>query len=363
MKITHITSVHTRYDIRIFLKECRSLANAGHSVNLVVADGKGDEIKDGVHILDAGNKPVNRFKRMLLGVHRVFQKATSTNADIYHLHDPELLRIVPRLLKLGRVVYDAHEDLPRQILGKFWIPKPLRWLASFFSEKVENYYAGRVSGLISATPFIADRFRKINSNVVNINNYPLLEEFADIDRKPSNENLVCYIGGISIERGIVEMVKAMEFVDGKLLLAGRFSNLAEREKIQHLPGWEKVIELGFCNREKVKNILASAKVGLVLFHPIPNHTNAQPNKLFEYMAAGLPVIASNFPLWREIIESSACGICVHPLNVEQIAEAICSVFNNGDETIRMGEAGKTASEIAYNWALENKKLLNFYMSI
>lgn len=360
MKITHITSVHTRYDVRIFHKECRSLAAAGNMINLVVADGKGDEIRDGVHIIDAGERIANRIKRILFSPNRVFDKATSTNAEIYHLHDPELLRLTPRLLKLGQVIYDAHEDLPRQILGKYWIPKPIRGIVSFFSEKVENSYAGKVSGLIGATPFIADRFRKINNNVVNINNYPLLEEFTDIERKPSNERFACYIGGISIERGILEMVKAMEFVDGKLILAGNFSNPEEREKAKKLPGWENVIELGFCDREKVKEILASTNVGLVVLHPTINYIDALPVKLFEYMATGLPVIASDFPLWREIVDTARCGKFVNPLDPVQIAGAINCILNNPIEARKMGTAGRQAVIDNYNWKMEEKKMLEFY---
>lgn len=363
MIITHISSAHPRDDIRIFLKECKSLANAGYSLNLVVSDGIGDGEKDSVKILDAGGKNQNRFLRMTLTLYRVFKKAILTKADIYHLHDPELLLLVPLLLKHGKVVYDAHEDLPRQIMGKHWIPKPLRRAVSFISEKIENHYARKVSGIVTATPFIADRFRKINSNVANINNYPLFDEFAHIERKPSEERLICYIGGITAGRGIFEMVKAMESVDGKLLLAGNFSNPAEREKAQKLPGWEKVVELGFCDREKVMEILASARAGLVLFHPGPNHTNAQPNKLFEYMAAGLPVIASDFPLWREIIDSAKCGFCVNPLEPKEIADAIEWVFNNHEEAEKMGAAGKKAVLEKFNWQAEEMKLLKFYQDI
>ena len=280
MKITHITSVHPRHDIRIFLKECSFLAKAGKTVCLVVADGKGDETKKGVQILDAGAARKGRFDRMTGAVERAYERAISTKAEIYHLHDPELLRLVPQLLKHGKVIYDAHEDLPRQIMGKHWIPKPLRRVVSFISEKVENHYARKVSGIVTATPFIADRFREINSNVANINNYPLLDEFAHIERKPSAERLICYIGGITAGRGIFEMVQAMELVDGKLLLAGNFSNPAEREKAQTLPGWEKIVELGFCDRKKVREILTSARVGLVVLHPTINYVDALPVKLF-----------------------------------------------------------------------------------
>ncbi len=363
MRVAVLTSAHPRNDIRIFEKEALSLLKSGFEVSLIVADGLGDEIKNGVQIIDAGCQSKGRLGRMTLTVTGVYKKAVGINADIFHLHDPELLPLVPKLLKHGNVIYDAHEDLPRQIMGKHWIPKALRKLISFFSERVENHYARKTSGIVAATPFIAERFRKINSNVVNINNYPMLEEFARVERKPSDERLACYVGGISSARGIFEMVKAMEFIDGKLLLAGLFANPADREQAQNLPGWEKVVELGFCGRERVMEILAAARAGLVLFHPDPNHTNAQPNKLFEYMAAGLPVIASDFLLWREIIDSAKCGVCVNPLKPKEIADAVEWVFNNPEEAEKMGAAGKKAVEEKYNWRAEDNKLVKFYQEM
>ncbi len=360
MIVTHLTSVHPRYDTRIFLKECTSLAREGMVVNLIVADGKGDEMKNDVQIIDACAKTVNRLKRMICTVNNVYKRALSTQADIFHLHDPELLLLVPFLLKRGKVIYDAHEDLPRQILSKHWIPKPLRFFISFFAEKIEDFYAHKVSGIITATPFIAKRFKQINEDVENINNFPLLEEFKNIERQPSKENFACYVGGISSIRGIFEMVRAMEYVDGKLLLAGAFADPKEREIAQSLPGWDKVIELGFCDRKKINEIFASSMVGLVVLHPIENYIDALPVKLFEYMAAGLPVIASNFPLWREIIDSAKCGICVNPLDPKQIASAVNLLFKDPEQALRLGNAGKIATISDYNWVLEEKKLVDFY---
>lgn len=360
MIITHITTVHSRYDVRIFRKECVSLAEAGYTVNLVVADGKGDEMKNGVRIIDAGARPTGRMKRMVNTVRQAYSKAITTNAHMYHLHDPELLTLIPRLLQKGKVVYDAHEDLPRQIMTKHWIPGPLRSIVSLLSERVENHYARKASGIITATPFIKERFSKVHPNVKNINNYPLLEEFRAIERRPSEENVACYIGGISAARGLYEMVRAMESVDGKLLLAGTFADPKERAHAASLPGWNKVVELGLCDREKVREIVAVARTGLVLFLPEPNHINAQPNKLFEYMAAGLPVIASDFPLWREIIESARCGLCVDPLAPETIANALRWILNHKEQARTMGERGKKVVLEEYNWAIEEKKLIGFY---
>lgn len=363
MKICHVTSVHPRNDTRIFYKECSSLAKAGHSVTLVVADGQGNEEKNGVHILDAGGKKKSRVRRMKRTVNSVVKKAIETNPYVYHLHDPELLRLVPELLKHGKVIYDVHEDLPRQVMSKHWIPKFLRRAIAFLSEITENHYARKASGIITATPFIEERFAKVNQRVVNINNFPKLEEFRRKEQTDSGERLACYVGVLASVRGIFEMVKAMEFVEGKLLLAGLFSNKPERDKIQKLPGWEKVVELGFCDREKVGQILSNARVGLVVLHPTLNYIDALPVKLFEYMASELPVIASDFPLLREIIDSAQCGICVDPLDPNQIADAINWFFSNHKQAMQMGEAGRKAIETKYNWSMEERKMLDFYQKI
>ena len=108
----------------------------------------------------------------------------------------------------------------------------------------------------------------------------------------------------------------------RLNLVGRFSEKAVEVKVKNLSAWSKVNELGFLNRHQVRDVLARSKAGLVTFLPVPNHVDAQPNKMFEYMSAGLPIITSDFPLWREIVEGNSSGICVDPLYPKAIAEAI-----------------------------------------
>jgi glycosyltransferase involved in cell wall biosynthesis len=363
IKITHITSVHSRNDIRIFIKECSSLARKGYEVSLVVADGKGSEKRDGVSIVDAGAKEKSRHMRILKTASAAVKKAIATEADIYHLHDPELLLFSKELMRHGKVIYDAHEDVPRQILSKGWIPRPLRKPLSFITEKVENHYVKRLNGVVTATPFIKKRFIKINTHSIDINNYPKLKELGDIEHASEKKRLICYVGGISTIRGIFEMVQAMQYVNGKLLLAGNFSSEEEKAFARTLPGWEKVIELGFCDREQLKRVLALSSAGLVLFHPKPNHINSQPNKLFEYMGSGLPVVASSFPLWIKIVSSSKCGICVNPLNPKEIGKAINWILDNPKKTASMGRKGRKATQTNYNWETESKKLLNFYKKI
>lgn len=359
-KLCHLTSVHSANDTRIFHKECKTLANAGYDVTLVVQHEK-DVVIDGVQIKGI-KTPKNRKERILKTTKQVYKRALECNADLYHFHDPELIPIALWLKCKGRIIiYDVHEDVPRQILSKYWIPVPLRKIISWAVEITENYAAKRFDYIIVATPYIRDRFKKINKSTVDVNNYPLLSELHIPEVNWDNkEQVVCYVGGIGQIRGINEMVEAIGMTDYHLLLAGNFASSEERNTVINKTGWGQVIELGQVNRSKVKEILAKSMAGLVLFHPEPNHINAQPNKMFEYMSAGLPVIASNFPLWKEIVEGNNCGICVDPLNVNEIADAIEWIMNNPDKAKKMGENGRRAVEDNYNWEQEGKKLRGIY---
>lgn len=364
--VVHMTSVHARHDTRIFLKECSSLAKAGYRVYLIVADGQGDEIRDEVSILDVG-RTGGRFSRMLRTTRKVFRKAKTINADVYHIHDPELVPVALRLRSHGKhVIFDSHEDFPKQLLSKPYLSPAARRVLSFVAARYERWAAARFDGIIAATPHICKKFSTLNHRSETINNFPILNELAtEPSEAPPRLGHICYVGGITRIRGVHQVVTALSLVDGdvRLQLAGSFAEREIEEEAKRLLGWGRVDFLGYLDRAGVRDVLSRSVAGVVTFHPSPNHIAAQPNKMFEYMSAGIPVIASNFPLWREIVEGNDCGLCVDPMDPAEIASAIEFLINNPRRARDMGENGRKAVMDRYNWSVEERKLLDLYLRL
>ena len=363
IRVAHLSTAHGRRELRVHLKECNSLAANGYEVHYIVADGLGNECVGNVHVHDIGIAG-GRFQRMLLRPWRMLSEARRLDARLYHFHDPEILLIALFLL-IGdkKVIYDSHEDVPRSLLSRQWIPGWVRPVLSSVFEKFENFVACRLSAIVGATPHIAARFALLNPNTVTVNNYPLAGEVEEEIPRRSKSRKVCYLGGIGRIRGIEETIRALEHVDAQLILAGPFESLATEKAVRELPGWDKVDYRGRVSRTSVREIMAESQAGLIFFHPEPNHIDAQPNKMFEYMSAGLPVLASNFSLWRELLIESKAGLVADPMNPKDIARVIDELLNNPELSAEMGRNGREGVLNKYLWDHEEKKLLKLYSEL
>ena len=365
-KVCHISTVHPWDDVRIFHKECISLVEVGYDVVLIVQHTQ-DETVNGVRVI-ALPRAKNRFQRMVGLSFKAFRRAMEQNAEIYHFHDPELIPVGMVLKLFGkRVIYDIHEDLPRQIENKEWLHPFLRkWIADIC--QCFEWFAGiLLDRIVAVTPTIAGRFPPKKTWLVQ--NYPRLGELVSDKSEPVSvrKPVIVYIGGITETRGARTMVEAISLVPekykAKLFLAGNMDSESLFAGLQKLPGWNCVEYLGWQSREQVAGLLGTAKVGMVSLHPTANHIHSQPIKLFEYMSAGLPVIASDFPLWRKIVDGCHCGLLVDPMDPSAISKAICTLLDNPEEASRMGENGKKACRDIYNWNHEAEQLLNCYSTI
>lgn len=351
MKICHLTSAHQQEDIRIFHKECVSLADAGYEVYQI---SRGNTYNSkGVHLIGIGEQQTGRARRMIKTAKSVYKAAVKLDADIYHFHDPELLPYGLKLKQKGKkVIFDSHEDVPAQIMDKGWIPKPLRKIVSVCYKAYESYAVKQLDAVVAATPHIAEAFRNRCKKVVVINNYPRLDdiEFHETpfaDREP----IVCYAGGINEIRGEKIMIEAMKDVDGVLILAGD-------HEVMEIGGGIRYI--GQIGRIGVNKLYGSAIAGLCILKPIENYYYSQPIKVYEYMAAGIPYICSDFPGWRKLAEESGAGICVDTENVMEISKTIELLLKDRNFAQQMGRNGREYVMSNCNWTNEEKRLLSLY---
>lgn len=298
-KVCHMTSVHAWNDTRIFLKECKSLAEAGYDVYLVAAGDNRET--EGVHIIGCGQMPKGRRARI------VYEKALEIDCDIYHLHDPELLPYGVKLKHYGKkVIFDSHEDVPEDISRKRWIPVWLRKTISSLYKRYESYAVDKFDAVVTSTPHIAELFTSRVAKVVNINNYPRLDDINFSEESfRSRGAVICYAGGISEERGEGIMHDVMREIDGCLILAGPFDrNGRYKEKMNNIE------YCGVLDRAGVNSLYGNSVAGLILLKPNHNFLWSLPIKMFEYMAAGIPFVCSDFPAWKAIVKETGAGICV-----------------------------------------------------
>lgn len=366
-RVCHMSSAHRGLDIRIFAKECASLAEAGYETHLVITASADEVAKAAARnvCLHALSPPTGRLARMLKQGWRCYRAARKLDADIYHFHDPELIPY-GMLLKLAgkRVIYDVHEDLPRDILGKEWIPSWARHVVAAGAGVLEYVGARWFFAVVAATPFIASRYRRATRNVVDINNYPMPDELAPQEAVIGRCRQVCYVGGITRARGIEPLIRALALMpDVRLALCGRFEDRSFKEAMQALPGWSQVDYHGHLDRDGVRAVMTQSLAGMVTLFPTPAYVDALPVKMFEYMSAALPVVASHFSLWRQIIDEAGAGVCVDPTSPEAIAGAVRALANKPAAIEQMGLAGRKAILEKYNWPKEAQKLLNFYRSL
>lgn len=364
IKVCHMTSAHAPEDTRIFHKECVSLAKAGYDVYLVAHGNSYD--KNGVHITGIGDVTGSRLKRMTEVAHRVYQKALSVDADIYHFHDPELLPYGLKLKKKGKkVIFDSHENTLDQIQEKPWIPNYIRLPMFRCFNWFQKFVCRRLDAVISVSPHICEYFEMFHSRVAMVTNYPDYKETSVLPNLCNRK--LCFAGGISEQWNHEPIISAIERIpDTQYVLLGD-GNASYIDHLSSLPGWKQVDYRGKVPHEQVAAILADCSIGTSVLSPSYNtgmkRGTLGNTKIYEQMMAGLPIICTNFNLWKEMVDNYHCGICVDPKNVDEIADAIRYLLDNPEEARRMGENGRRAVKEEFNWSVEEKKLLALYDDI
>ena len=364
LSVVHLTTVHGALDHRIFRKECRSLARAGYAVT-VIGPHSGDARQESVSI-KAIVKPPSRAIRMTQTAWHVYRTALQENADVYHFHDPELIPIALLLRARGKkVIYDVHEDYPRDIFYKSYLPHFVRRVVSSFVNTVEAAAARQFSAIVAVTPAIANRFAASNQKTVIVRNFPYAEELVDRSAKPWNNRkpAAAYVGSVTPQRGIAEIIRAIGMLPSSLEATLEIAGEAVPDSLQREPGWTHVRHHGVLDQSNTYELLRQVRVGLSCQHPIPTFLDSIPVKIFEYMGAGLPIVVSDFPLWREMLKEVRCALFVDPLNPREIADAIEFLLMNSAEAEAMGRRGQAAIASQFNWNSESKTLVDLYTNL
>lgn len=358
-RVVHVSSAHPFTDNRIHYRECVSLTGAGFDVTLVAVESSLEAPRNAVQVAKLPRR--SRLQRVLFSSPEAIRRALRTGAGIVHLHDPELIPFIPFLRAIGRrVVYDAHEDIPLQVLNKPYVRRWNRPVVIVVA-RVLVALAKSADLVVAATEPIADRF--VPNKTVVVRNYPPLrveEESADV-----REDIAVYVGGLARSRGLLELLAATEDPE---FPAGWTLHLAGKANADVLHEIEALIERGAGNvvfhgqiaPHAARDLLLRAKIGLVTLHPTRAYLESLPTKMFEYFAARLAVIASDFPLWREIMGSDVSGVFVDPTNSAEVARAIRRYADHPDLLAEHGERGRELAVTKFNWDAEAATLVRAY---
>jgi glycosyltransferase involved in cell wall biosynthesis len=364
VKVCHMTSAHQSNDVRIFQKECTSLANAGFDVYLV-AQGESYD-RNGVHVVGIGEPSKSRIGRMIKSARAAYKQAVEINAQIYHFHDPELLPYAVKLSKRGKhVIFDSHENYALQIIEKKYIPRILRKTVSRLYKFYETYAVKQFDAAIIPCTFGGvNIFDNIAKKTVYLDNMPLLSELFD---KYQEKNLfgcqsICHVGGLTYERGITHLIKAADKAGVGLILAGKFMPPNYFDEVKEMQQFGCVDYKGYLDRNEVMKVYRESVIGVCTILNVGQYNLGDnfATKVYEYMSSGLPVIISDCPYARKAIKEFEFGICVQPDDVDAIADAISYLLDNPEVARELGENGRRAVLEKYNWDFEERKLLTLY---
>ncbi len=365
MKVCVITTVHPPDDIRIS-KELETLVKAGYNVVYIAQKGKFGKNK-------VEYRPITRYHgriiRLVKGSREALEQALEVNADIYHFHDPELIGLGKKLKRRGKkVVYDIHEEYPSVILSKNWVPRYLRKVVARLVDSYERRAVYLMDGIVVVVPEQLERFSGKEKFAI-LPNFPdtqLLESIRN-KKKDGEDVKFVYLGSIDIDRSIVEMIEAFVMLRKKYHirfdLLGPIHDKSLRNYITEKESQtDGLAYRGTLAHNDALEIVSESDVGLMVMHRGRSKEMSSPLKMYEYLGLGLPIIASDFRKWREILDEKPCALFVDPDSPSDIAEKMEILIK--DKKLR-NNMRENAIEISskYSWKSIENRLLTLYKSL
>ena len=363
-KVCHVSTAHSPYDTRVFRKECVSLAKAGYETHFVV-QGE-DEIKEGVSIHGL-RRPNGRLDRMTRLVNEAFRASIDLDADLYHLHDPELLRVALKFKKAGKkVVFDSHEFYRYQIAEKQYLPGPTSAFAASLYSRFEHAVCKQIDAVVvPCTRAGINPFEGCAKRTVFVDNYPILpDKCLDPDYTREDRGSICYVGSITHNRGITHLIKAGFRSGTRVVLAGPIDSSYLNE-LQQMAEYKCVDYRGILDSEGVQGVLKECCCGSACLLNVGQYWLGDnlPTKAYEYMAAGIPFVMSPTPYAKQFAEEVPCCLLVDPEDIDSYAEAINKLRDNPELSRKMAEAGFRALVTQYNWKTQESQLISLYETL
>jgi glycosyltransferase involved in cell wall biosynthesis len=367
--VCHVISGYFRNDARVFLRQCKSLHNHGFDVSILTNDGDPDEVLDGIRVIDC-KKRWPRWKTLLMAKRQFLAKALEIDADVYQLHSPELLPLGLALKKAGKkIVYDAHEDMPRHILEKEWLPYFSRRAIATGFERYMHHALRRYDEIVSPHSHVVAAFQELLGKGVLIANFPLVGGNWDFSPGEycARNDVLCYSGTVYAYSNQEEVVEALERFDRLQYRIAGYIDEEHARRLKAMPAGNQVAILGRLSRPDLHEFYRSALIGVVIYDYKLNLGDRLgsygTNKVFEYMEAGLPFICTDYILWKDIVDRHDCGICVAPGEPDEIAAAIDYLLQDRERAYRMGQNGRKAVLDEFNWSSEEKKYVELFRTL
>ena len=366
MKVCHVISGYFRNDARVFLRQVLSLKREGYDVSIVTNDGEPDDVLEGVPIVSCGGR-WPRWKVLLAAKWQFMPALLRVNADVYQLHSPELLPLRKPLRRAGKsVVYDAHEDLPRHMLEKAWLPPILRRPLCVATELYLRHTLRRIDDVVTPHSHVVQHLQRTVGKGTLVANFPLVRSLPELTEANfcARPAVVCYSGTVYSFSHQEATLDALSALPGVRYRVAGYINDAHRDALSQRPGAERAEFLGRIEHAELRNLYTSSIAGLAILDYQRNLSGKRGsyavNKFFEYLEAGLPVICTDFALWRDIVERYECGVCVKPGSVEEIRAAIQYLVSDRRRAFRMAQNGRRAVLQEFNWASEERRYLGVF---
>ena len=374
-KVCHLASHHKMNDMRIFEKECKSLANAGFDVSLIgFGEKECTEILDGVQCIQL-YCPIKNDLELLRKRNKLSLKAAlALDADIYHLHEPELLPVGRKLKKKGKIViFDSHEFYGWQLKDNIHkikiikVPDVFMKVLGTLYMHYEKWVCRKLDAVVQVCTLNGrDYFAHRCKRSIFIRNLPNVSDYSRRSHIDFSNGLkIAMIGGITKERGVTQLIQATYQAKASLALAGLFFPKTYEKELKDMPEYACVNYKGFLDKTGMFTVMEQSNIGASTLLHVGQYDKIDtfPTKVYDYMAMELPVILSNTVYAQRMNEKYRFAICVNPEDPEDLAQAIIWIQNHPEQAIEMGKNGRKAIIEEFNWEKESEKLVTFYKSL